>query len=217
MDTVPNSLPSSAPSLSSTSRAKRASHRLAPRPTLCVSVPLWQNYFDAIALDSQRESPRLRYDYQIPNMGKKERDMPTRYIYSFGEPINPEDLHRLLQQTDWAQKRDPLDIQYMLDHSQLTLGVWDEERLIAFARVITDDHYRALIDDVVVDGDYRGRGIATQMLEKMLKRLEHIEQVMLDCDLELVPFYARFGFSQKECAAMLRDNRHNLPATTDLE
>ena len=38
--------------------------------------------------------------------------MPARYIYSFGEPINPEDLHRLLQQTDWAQTRDPLDIQY---------------------------------------------------------------------------------------------------------
>lgn len=133
--------------------------------------------------------------------------MPARYIYSFGEPINPEDLHRLLQQTDWAQARDPLDIQYLLDHSQLTLGVWDEERLIAFARVITDDRYRALIDDVVVDGDYRGRGIASHMLDTLLKRLEHIEQVMLDCDIELVPFYDRFGFSQKECAAMLRDNR----------
>ncbi len=133
--------------------------------------------------------------------------MPARYIYSFGEPINPEDLHRLLQQTDWAQARDPLDIQYLLDHSQLTLGVWDEERLIAFARVITDDRYRALIDDVVVDGDYRGRGIASHMLDTLLKRLEHIEQVMLDCDIELIPFYDRFGFSQKECAAMLRDNR----------
>lgn len=133
--------------------------------------------------------------------------MPARYIYSLGEPINPEDLHRLLQQTDWAQARDPLDIQYMLDHSHLTLGVWDEERLIAFARVITDDRYRALIDDVVVDGDYRGRGIASHMLDTLLKRLEHVEQVMLDCDLELMPFYAKFGFSQKECAAMIRDNR----------
>ncbi len=134
--------------------------------------------------------------------------MPARYIYSFGEPINPEDLHRLLQQIDWAQSRDPLDIQYLLDHSQLTLGVWDEERLIAFARVITDDRYRALIDDVVVDSDYRGRGIASRMLDTLMKRLEHIEQVMLDCDVELAPFYARFGFRQKECAAMLRDNRY---------
>ena len=116
-------------------------------------------------------------------------------------------MHRLLQQTDWAQSRDPLDIQFMLDHSQLTLGVWDEERLIAFARVITDDRYRALIDDVVVDSDYRGRGIASLMLDTLMKRLEHIEQVMLDCDFELAPFYARFGFSQKECASMLRDNR----------
>ena len=133
--------------------------------------------------------------------------MPARYIYSFGEPINPEDLRQLFQQTDWASARDPLDIQQMLDHSHLTLGVWDEERLIGFARVITDDRYRALIDDVVVDSAYRQRGIASQMLDKLLKRLEHIEQVMLDCDKELAGFYARFGFSEKDCAAMLRDNR----------
>ena len=134
--------------------------------------------------------------------------MPARYIYSFGEPINPEDLHRLFQQTDWANARGPLDIQQMLDHSHLTLGVWDEERLIAFARVITDDRYRALIDDVVVDSDYRHRGIASRMLDKLLKRLEHIEQVMLDCDSELASFYAMFGFREKGGASMLRDNRY---------
>ena len=96
--------------------------------------------------------------------------MPTRYIYSFTEPINPEELHRLFQQTSWANTRSPLDIQQMLDRSQITLGVWDEDRLIAFARVITDDCYRAVVDDVVVDSGYRQRGVASHMLEKLLMR-----------------------------------------------
>lgn len=130
--------------------------------------------------------------------------MPTRYIYSFAEPINPEELHRLLQQTDWAQRRSPLDIQLMLDRSQITLGVWDEDRLIAFARIVTDDLYRALIDDVVVDNAYRGQGIASHMLETMLMRVQHVEQIMLDCDHELGAFYQRFGFSAKESASMIR-------------
>ena len=133
--------------------------------------------------------------------------MPTRYIYSFTEPINPEELRRLLLQTSWANERGPLDIQQMLDRSQITLGVWHEDKLIAFSRVITDDRYRALIDDVVVDGAYREQGIASEMLERILKRTQHIETVMLDCGAELVGFYGRFGFEQKGGASMELHNR----------
>ena len=133
--------------------------------------------------------------------------MPTRYIYSFTEPINPEELHRLLLQTSWANDRGPLDIQQMLDRSQITLGVWHEDRLIAFSRVITDDCYRALIDDVVVDDAYRAQGIASEMLERILKRTQHIEIVMLDCDADLAGFYGKFGFEQKGGASMELRNR----------
>lgn len=132
--------------------------------------------------------------------------MPTRYIYSFSEPINPEELHQLFLQTSWADSRNPLDIQLMLDRSQITLGVWDEEHLIGFARVISDDLYRAVIDDVVVDGAYRNQGIASHMLEKILIRTEHIEVVMLDCDPELTAFYDAFGFTPKDSASMQKRN-----------
>ncbi len=134
--------------------------------------------------------------------------MPTRYIYSFTEPINPEDLRRLLLQTSWANKRGPLDIQQMLDRSQITLGVWHEDQLIGFSRVITDDLYRALIDDVVVDRAYRKQGVAAEMLEKILMRTQHVEIVMLDCDANLAGFYGKFGFKQKGGASMeLRNKR----------
>ena len=130
--------------------------------------------------------------------------MTAPFIYSFTEPINPEDLQSLFQQTDWARRRSPLDIQQMLDRSQLTLGVWDDDRLIGFARVVTDDLYRAWIEDLVVDHAYRKQGIASLMLEKLLKRLEHIELVMLDCIAEWEVFYARFGFQPKTGASMQR-------------
>ncbi len=134
--------------------------------------------------------------------------MPTRYIYSFTEPINPEELRRLLLQTSWAKDRGPLDIQQMLDRSQITLGVWHEDQLIGFSRVITDDLYRALIDDVVVDRAYRKQGVAAEMLEKILKRTQHVEIVMLDCDANLAGFYGKFGFKQKGGASMeLRNKR----------
>ena len=133
--------------------------------------------------------------------------MSKPYIYSFTEPINPEALHMLLRQTDWANMRSPLDIQRMLDRSQITLGVWDDDKLIAFSRVITDDMFRALIDDVVVDAAVRSQGIAATMLDKLLKRLQHVEQVMLDCDTGLSGFYARFGFRDKGCCSMLLEKQ----------
>ncbi len=133
--------------------------------------------------------------------------MPTRYIYSFTEPINPEELRCLLEQTAWANQRGPLDIQQMLDRSQITLGVWHEDQLIGFSRVLTDDRYRALIDDVVVDSAYREQGVASEMLDRILKRTQHIEIVMLDCSSQLAEFYGKFGFEHKGGASMELRNR----------
>ncbi len=132
--------------------------------------------------------------------------MPTNYIFSFTEPINPEQLKALFAQTPWAKAREPLDIQRMLDRSQLTLGVWDEDRLIGFARVITDDRYRALVDDVVVDSAHRKQGVASAMLDKLLKRLQHIEEIMLDCAPALEGFYGKFGFKPKDSSSMILVN-----------
>ena len=73
--------------------------------------------------------------------------------------------------------------------------------------MITDDRYRALIDDVVVDSAYRGQGIASEMLNKMLKRMQHIEEIMLDCAPDLEGFYGRFGFRTKESSSMLLKNQ----------
>jgi len=128
---------------------------------------------------------------------RKGQEMTGPFIFSFTEPVSPEALRTLFEQTSWADNRSPLDIQLMLDRSHFTLGVWDEDRLIGFSRVITDDRYRALIDDVVVDSAYRGQGIASQMLDKMLKRLQHVEIIMLDCATELESFYGQFGFKAK--------------------
>ncbi|MCY3833884.1 MAG: GNAT family N-acetyltransferase [Chloroflexi bacterium] len=132
--------------------------------------------------------------------------MTTRYIFSFTEPIRPDDLLALFEQTSWANNRSPLDIQLMLDRSHFTLGVWDEDHLIGFARVITDDRYRALIDDVVVDSAYRKQGIASQMLDKMLKRLQHIEAIVLECGPELESFYSRFGFERNDSSSLKLKN-----------
>ncbi len=128
--------------------------------------------------------------------------MSEQFTFSFTEPINPETLQMLFKQAEWTTNRSPLDIQQMLDHSQLTLGVWDDDKLIGFARVITDNIYRAWIEDIIVDEAYHEQGIGSHIVDKLLKRLEHIEEVTLNCLAELVPFYERQGFKTKTIASM---------------
>jgi len=122
--------------------------------------------------------------------------------YSFERPLVPQDVQQLLKQTGWASARDIPGIEKMLANSFLTVGVWDDDRLIGFARVLSDGVYRALIDDVVVDESYRGKGIGTEMMKHLLSRLEQVEEIFLRTGKEMVPFYERLGFALNRGAMM---------------
>lgn len=113
--------------------------------------------------------------------------------YSLTDPIAPDDVQRLFKQTRWAHNRSVDGIREMLG-SSLTVGAWYDGALVGFARAITDDLYRAFIEDVVVDEALRGQGIGRGLMEHLLRRLEHVEEVILSCEDHLLPFYRQFGF-----------------------
>ena len=57
----------------------------------------------------------------------------------------------------------------MLRQSDLLIGLCDSERrhLMAFARILTDYVYKALILDVIVEPAYRGRGLGRLLMESI--------------------------------------------------
>ena len=114
--------------------------------------------------------------------------------YSFDVPVTPMQVKRLFEQTHWANGRSPEAIEAMLHNTFTYLTVWQGERLVGFARVLTDDVYRALIDDVVVDSELRSQGVGSSMMRHIMERFGHVEEVMLGCREEVVPFYERLGF-----------------------
>lgn len=124
--------------------------------------------------------------------------------YSFGRPIEPEQLQMLFRQTGWADDRTPDGIQRMLDATYLVLGAWEGDRLIGFVRAITDGIYRALIDDMVVEESRRGQGIGSELMKRLIERLREmeIEEVFLRCGGDVVPFYQRHGFEKTRGVVM---------------
>lgn len=122
--------------------------------------------------------------------------------YSFDREIELQQLQDLLRQTGWANRRSIEGIQAMLDGTPLTLGAWEGDRLVGFVRVITDGIYRALIDDVVVEESKRGTGIGSELMQRVVRRLEEIEEVFLRCGEHVVPFYERHRFERSNGVIM---------------
>ncbi|HEV7291030.1 MAG TPA: GNAT family N-acetyltransferase [Devosia sp.] len=82
------------------------------------------------------------------------------------------------------------------------------DRLVAYARVITDGRFRAFIDDVVVDRSLRGAGIGTEIMKSLLERLSSVEGVFLLASDKNALYYARFGFERTTANCLAWKNRN---------
>jgi GNAT superfamily N-acetyltransferase len=124
----------------------------------------------------------------------------SEIIFSLERAIPVAALQRLLDQTSWAQNRSAEQLETMLKHS-LRVGAWNGNELIGFAR--------ALIDDVVVDAAWRGKGIGAGLAQTLARRLDGVEEVMLFCDEDVVPFYERFGLARNSGSVAMIISRGN--------
>jgi ribosomal protein S18 acetylase RimI-like enzyme len=129
--------------------------------------------------------------------------LKSAVTYSHDEPPDASQLLGLFHQAPWAKGRSLDDAKEMLQHTDLTLCVWDGDRLIGFGRVLTDFIYRATIWDVIVDRAYQGQGVGTEIVRRILNhpRLERVEHFWL-CTRR-PGFYEKLGFSSKEQTGMV--------------
>ncbi|MFS0491276.1 GNAT family N-acetyltransferase [Leadbetterella byssophila] len=75
--------------------------------------------------------------------------------------------HFLCYHSSWS-KGIPLDrVQKSIDQS-LNFGVYDEDRQIGFARVISDYSTIAYLGDVYLLDEYRGKGLSKRMMDTIL-------------------------------------------------
>ena len=73
------------------------------------------------------------------------------------------------------------------------------ERLVGTGRIIGDGVLHALVVDVIVDPDYRHRGIGSAIVERLVAecRRHRIVDVQLFCEFGVSPFYERLGFAAR--------------------
>ena len=110
-----------------------------------------------------------------------------------------EQLWHMYQAEWWSRGRNLDDVRRAVEHSDLICAYCDAPtgRLAAFARVLTDYVYKAVIFDVIVDRPHRRLGLGRKLLEAVTFQpaLLFVEHIELYCRPELVPFYRRWGFA----------------------
>jgi ribosomal protein S18 acetylase RimI-like enzyme len=117
---------------------------------------------------------------------------------SFSEKvIKASDVSRLYQDAGWRNDRFEEDIEVMLNNEQ-SVGAWEDDTLIGFARAVTDGKFRAYIEDVVIHSAYRMEGIGEKLMSKMLAELSHIDVISLFCEEHLIPFYEKNKFKSSK-------------------
>src|SRR5579883_651526 len=83
--------------------------------------------------------------------------------------LNPEAIHRFLQESYWANTRSLETVRRSLEHS-VNFGAYvtATREQVGFARVVTDHATFSWICDVVVDPAHRGHGLGKRLMEAIV-------------------------------------------------
>jgi GNAT superfamily N-acetyltransferase len=88
-----------------------------------------------------------------------------------------------------AKFRAALDGSYAVEYA--VVG----DRVVGFVNAISDGVATAFVPWLEVTPPYRGRGVGTALMRRILARLGDLYSVDLVCDPPLVPYYRRLGLA----------------------
>ena len=95
-------------------------------------------------------------------------------------------------------ERRPVDnreiMRAMLEHANLLITAWDDEKLIGLSRTLTDFSYVAYLACLAVDEAYQGQGIGRELVKRTREALEPTAFLTLLAAPKANDYYPRIGF-----------------------
>lgn len=93
----------------------------------------------------------------------------------------------------WPYPPSPENHLRMLHGSRHVWLALDGERVVGFVNAISDGVMTAYIPLLEVLPEWKGRGVGTELMQRMLQTLRVYYNIDLMCDPDVQPFYARLG------------------------
>lgn len=123
-----------------------------------------------------------------------------KFLYSTDKSkLNLDYIHHFLSKESYWAKNIPMDIVKTSIEGSLCFGVYENNKQIGFARVITDYATFGYLADVFIDKDYRGRGLSKELMTFIMEQdvVKKLRRFML-ATLDAHSLYAQFGFESQE-------------------
>ena len=116
-------------------------------------------------------------------------------------------IYGFLKQSYWASNLSFSMLKKAINNS-FCVGIYDGKKQVGFLRIITDYATFAYFSDVFVLEAYRGRGLATQMIQFCLHHpeLQNLRQWLL-LTKDAHRLYQKFGFKRVENAERFMSRR----------
>ena len=109
------------------------------------------------------------------------------------------EYNRLTDSVGWGTRNEKI-VQQALDNTLYSLCAYDGDRLKGYGRIIGDKTIILYIQDVMVNPEYQGKKIGTNIMTELLKEVEEYKKVnpnirtYLGASKGKEDFYKRFGF-----------------------
>lgn len=123
-----------------------------------------------------------------------------KFLYSTDKSkLNLDYIHHFLSKESYWAKNIPMNIVKTSIEGSLCFGVYENNKQIGFARVITDYATFGYLADVFIDKDYRGRGLSKELMTFIMEQdvVKKLRRFML-ATLDAHSLYAQFGFESQE-------------------
>ena len=110
-------------------------------------------------------------------------------IYRNDHEIDLDQLTTLFNSVGWERRTTDRDrLAQLVRGSLYVVSAWDGERLVGFARAISDGATNAYISTVAVLPEYQQRGIGRELIQRLIADRDGI-QFVLHANERAYPFY----------------------------
>ena len=121
--------------------------------------------------------------------------------YTFGEYLisddksllSIDDIYDMLTATYWANCR-TIDVQEAAINNSVNYGVYHDNKLVGYARVVTDHATMFWLCDVIVEEGHRGKGIGKKLVECIVNSDELKNKLGILLTKDAHGLYEKYGF-----------------------
>ncbi len=129
-------------------------------------------------------------------------------VYKYNEPVKAEDVIRVFKSSGITRPVDQQErIKKMLDHANVIVTAWDQNKLVGIARALTDFSYCCYLSDLAVDQDYQKTGIGKELIERIKEIIgEEVSLILLSAP-NAMNYYPKVGFEKVNNGFIIRRKR----------